>query len=378
MKEMPGERESMEEKKGKPNRKKRKLFAFILLPLLIIMGAVTLYFYLQYEKTHITTDDAFVDGRIHVVASKVGGTVKILHVNDNEFVKRNAVLLQIDPVDYEVNLKETEAVLETERRKLSQIRGSVATAKKQLAELTALLEFARANLELQEANYRLAEVEFKRQEALLEKAVIARDAYDKAKTTYEVTAAQVKAAKQSIKQIEASIETQRALIEQTESGIPPQEAQIQQKEATLKAKQLNVGYTTISAPTDGYITKRTVEVGDQIQVGQPLMSIVPLHHSGIWITANYKETQLKLVRPGQRVKIRADTNPDREFRGRVDSIMAGTGSAFTLLPPENATGNYVKVVQRIPVKIVLDEGADPDHFLRIGMSVTPTILVDSK
>ena len=366
------------EEEGKSNQKKRKIFAFIVLPLVIIVGAVALYFYLQYQKTHITTDDAFVDGRIHVIASKVGGTVKILHINDNQFVKRDAVLIQIDPVDYEVSLKETEAVLETEKRKLSQIRGNVVTAKKQLTELIALLEFARANLELQEANYRLAEVEFKRQEALLAREVVSRDSYDKAKNTYEVTAAQVKAAKYSIKQIEASIETQKALIEQTESAIPPQEGQIQQKEATLKAKQLNVGYTTIYAPTDGYITKRTVEVGDQIQAGQPLMSIVPLNQRGIWITANYKETQLKLVRPGQRVRIKADTNPDREFYGKVDSIMAGTGSAFTLLPPENATGNYVKVVQRVPVKIVLDEGADPDHLLRIGMSVIPTIMVDSK
>ncbi|HVP77061.1 MAG TPA: HlyD family secretion protein [Thermodesulfobacteriota bacterium] len=368
----------MEEDEQKPNRRRRKIFAFILLPFLIIIGAVALYFYLQYEKTHISTDDAFVDGRIHIIASKVAGTVKALHVSDNQFVKKDTILLQIDPVDYDVSLKETQAALEMERSKLYQIRSTVATVKKQLAELAALLEFARANLELQEANYRLAEVQFKRQEVLFEKGVVPKDAYDKAKTTDEVAAAQVKAAKQSIKQLEASLETQATLIRQTESGIPPQGAQIQQKEAALKQKQLNLGYTRISAPTDGYVTKRTVEVGNQIQVGQPLMSIVPLGQFGIWITANYKETQLRLVKAGQKVKIRADTCPDKEFYGRVDSIMAGTGSVFTLLPPENATGNYVKVVQRIPVKIVLDEGTDPDHLLRIGMSVVPTILVHSK
>ena len=368
----------MEEEGQKPNRRKKKIFVFIFFPFLIIIGAVTLYFYLQYEKTHISTDDAFVDGRVHIIASKVAGTVKALNVNDNQFVKKDTLLLQIDPVDYDVSVKGTQAALEMERSKLHQIRSTVATVRKQLVELAALLEFARANLELQEANYRLSEVQFKRQEALFERGVVPRDAYDKAKTSYEVAAAQVKAVKQSIKQIEASIETQTTLIGQTESGIPPQEAQIQQKEAALKEKQLNLGYTKICAPAEGYVTKRTVEVGNQIQVGQPLMAIVPLNQPGVWITANYKETQLTRVKAGQKAKIKADTYPDKEFYGRVDSIMAGTGSAFTLLPPENATGNYVKVVQRIPVKIVLDEGTDPDHLLRIGMSVIPTILVHSK
>jgi membrane fusion protein (multidrug efflux system) len=274
-------------------------------------------------------------------------------------------------------MQEAQAGLETERAKLYQIRATVDTVKKQLAQLTATSEAARANLELQEAIHRQSEIDFKRAETLWKKEVVPKDSYDKAKTNYDVAGAQVKAAKENVKQAEASLETQRALIRQTESGILPQQAAIEQKEATLKTAQLNRGYTKLYSPADGYVTKRTVEVGNQIQVAQPLMSVVPLTQVDVWITANYKETQLERVKPGQRVKITADTYPTKAFYGKVNSVMAGTGSVFTLLPPENATGNFVKVVQRIPVKIDLDERSDPDHLLRIGMSVVPTILVEN-
>lgn len=368
----------MEEKEEKPKQRKRKIFAFIVFPFLMMIGAVILYFYLEYKKTHISTDDAFIDGRIHAIASKVPGTVKALYAKDNQPVKKNDPLLEIDPVDYDVNTREAQAGLEIERHKLYQIHDSVDTVKKKLSELMASLEATRANLELQEATYRQTEVDFRRAEVLWKREVVPKDNYDKAKTNYDVAGAQVKAAKEQVKQTEASIETQKALIKQTESGIPPQQATIQQKEASYKASQLNLGYTKLYAPADGYVTKRTVEVGNQIQVGQPLMAVVPLKQVDVWITANYKETQLERVKPGQKVKIKADTYPNKEFDGKVDSIMAGTGAVFSLLPPENATGNYVKVVQRIPVKIILDEGSDPGHLLRIGMSVVPTILVDSK
>ena len=365
----------MEEKKEKPNQRRKKAVTFILFPVIIVIGAVTLYFYLQYKKTHISTDDAFVDGRVHVIASKVPGTVKIIHIKDNQFVRKGDVILEIDPTDYEVRIKETRAGLETERAKLSEIRDRVDTVKKQLSEIIASLEASRANLELQEAHLRQAEIDFKRAEILLKKEVIPKDQYDRAKTAYEIAVAQVKAAKDRVKQLEASLETQRALIKQTESSLLPQHAQIQQKDAILKGAELNKSYTKIYAPTDGYIAKRSVEIGNQIQPGQSLMAVVPL--DDIWITANYKETQLERVKLGQKVKIKVDTYPGKVFYGKVDSVMAGTGAVFSLFPPENATGSYVKIVQRIPVKIILDQGTDPSHMLRIGMSVVPTILTDS-
>jgi membrane fusion protein (multidrug efflux system) len=366
----------MEERKGNLNQGRKKKLAFILFPTIIMIGGVTLFFYLQYKKTHISTDDAFIDGRVHVIASKVPGTVKVIHIHDNQFVKKNDLILEIDPIDYEVKVREAQAGLEVERTRLSEIRDKVDMVKKQLGEIIASLEAARANLELQEANLQQAEIDFKRAESLFQKQVIPREQYDKTRTAYEVAVAQVKAARERAKQLEASTDTQRALIKQTESGILPQEATIKQKEATLKGVELNKDYTKIYAPSEGYIAKRTVEVGNQIQAGQPLMAVVPL--DDIWITANYKETQLERVKPGQKVEIKVDTYPGKVFYGRVDSIMAGTGAVFSLFPPENATGNFVKVVQRIPIKIILDKEADPNHILRIGMSVIPTILIDSK
>jgi membrane fusion protein (multidrug efflux system) len=161
-----------------------------------------------------------------------------------------------------------------------------------------------------------------------------------------------------------------------EAAVAPQQALIQHREALVEKAKLNLGYTKIPAPASGYVTKRSAEVGNQVQAGQPLLAVVPLAQEQIWITANYKETELKDVKPGQKVEIKVDTYPGKTFRGRVNSIMAGTGSAFSLFPPENATGNYVKIVQRIPVRVSLDEGSDPDHLLRVGMSVVPTIFTE--
>jgi len=364
----------MEENKGKPNNQRKKIIAFILFPIIIIIGAVVLFFYREYKATHISTDDAFVDGRVHVIASKISGTVKAIYVKDNQFVKKGDPILEIDSTDYEVRVKEAQAGLETEKAKLSEIRDKVDTAKKQLTGIIASLEEARANLELQQANLRQAEVDFKRAESLLKKEVIPREQYDKAKTAYDVAIAQVKAAKERIKQLEASLETQKAVIKQTETSLIPQQAQIQQKDAILKGAELSKSYTRIYSSSDGYIAKKSIEIGNQIQPGQSLMAVVPLND--IWITANYKETQLERVKPGQKVKIIVDTYPGKVFYGKVESVQAGTGAVFSLFPPENATGNYVKIVQRIPVKIILDQNTDLSHNLRIGMSVVPTILVE--
>jgi membrane fusion protein (multidrug efflux system) len=165
-------------------------------------------------------------------------------------------------------------------------------------------------------------------------------------------------------------------VKQTEASRATQISTIKEKEAKKDAAQLNYSYTKIYAPVDGYVTKKSVEIGNQIQAGQPVMAVVPLNVGDIYITANYKETQLAKVKPGQKVEFKVDTYPGRKFTGKVDSIMSGTGAIFSLFPPENATGNYVKVVQRIPVKIVLDKDTDKDHILRIGMSVVPTIIVE--
>jgi membrane fusion protein (multidrug efflux system) len=187
----------MEENKGRPNNRRKKVAALIIFPLLIIIGALVLFFYREYKATHISTDDAFVDGRVHVIASKISGTVNSIYIKDNQFVKKGDLILDIDPIDYEVRVKEAKAGLETEIAKLAEIRDKVDTAKKQLTGIIASMEEARANLELQEANLRQAEVDFKRAESLLKKEVIPREQYDKAKTTYDVAGEGCKGAYQT-------------------------------------------------------------------------------------------------------------------------------------------------------------------------------------
>jgi membrane fusion protein (multidrug efflux system) len=359
--------------KDKGNNKRRKISIVVFITIAVI-GAITVYFYLRYKATHISTDDAFVEGHVHRIAAKVSGTVKKINVEDNQFVRKGDILVEIDSADYEVKVSETSAVLGKERSKLSEIEAKIEASRRKLSELNAAIKAAKANLELQEANLKLATIDFNRAQKLYEKEAIPRERYDNAKTAYDVAGSKVKATEEQVKQVEMAVETQKAIIKQAEASRPSQISSIREKEAKLRASELSYGYTRIPAPSDGYITKKTVEAGNQIEAGLPLMAVVPLDN--IWVIANYKETQLEKVRPGQRVKIKVDTYPGKTFKGKVESIMAGSGAVFSLFPPENATGNYVKVVQRIPVKIVLEKNTDPQHILRIGMSVVPTILVE--
>ena len=355
------------------NIHKRKSIVLLVLSIIVIMGVIGVYLYMDYKKTHITTDDAFVAGRIHVIASKVPGTVRAICVSDNQFVKKDDLIMEIDDRDYAVRLNKAESALNAESAKLVEISTKTEVAKKRLSESLFGVESAKANLKLQEANFKQAKTDLKRARKLFKKEIMTEERFEKTKTNYEIAKARLEAARKQLKQSEASLETQKAVIRQTESTFQSQESKVKEKEAIRRAEELKKGYTKIYAPSDGYITKKSVEIGNQVQAGQPLMAIVSL--DDVWINANYKETQLERVKPGQRVKIKVDTYPGKVFKGTVQSIMAGTGSVFSLFPPENATGNYVKVVQRIPVKIVLDKGTDSDHIFRVGMSVVPTIIV---
>ena len=284
--------------------KKKKLILVLIAGLVI--GGIFLAVYVINGFTRIGTDDAYITGRIHNIAPKIPGTIKAVHIEDNQSVKKGDVLVEIDPVDYELKVDE-----------------------------------ARATVGVREATFKQAERDKKRADALYKDEVFSKERYENTSTAYSLAKAQLKAAR-----------------------------------AQLKIAEQNLEYTKIYAPSDGYVTSKAVEEGNQVQPGQPLLAVVAL--DDIWVVANYKETQLKNVRPGQRVQIKVDTYPGKVFTGRVDSIMAGTGAAFSLFPPENALGNYVKVVQRIPVKIVFDKSTDKDQALRIGMSCMPTIITTDR
>ncbi len=361
-----------EEEKQGGNGGRKKIAAAIFVTLGIV-GAVVIFLYLRYKSTHIATDDAFIEAHIHTVASKVPGTVRRVLVDTNQLIRKGDLLVKIDDADLAAGLDEAASRLNADRARLSEATVGVDVAGRRLSELRYHVEAARANLDLQEAGLRQAELDLERAKNLLQKGVIPKERFEKTRTAHDIAAAQVKAARDQVKQAESAEVTQQAVIRQSESALRSQSSVIKQREAGLKAADLQKSYTRIVAPADGYVTKKSVEPGNQVQPGQPLMAVVPLED--VWVTANYKETQLGKVKPGMKVEIKVDTYPGRKFRGKVDSIMAGTGSAFSLFPAENATGNFVKIVQRIPVKIVLDRDADPEHLLRVGMSVEPTIVL---
>ncbi len=334
----------MAEQPSVQNGQKKKKKAFVLVGIAVAVGLLGAYFYTSYSRTHISTDDAFIEGNIHTIAAKISGTIKEIRVDDNQAVKKGDLLVVIDPVDYDMRLKEATSARNVERAKLAEIETRIAAA--------------RATLDAQRANLKLAELDKTRMENLFQQEVVPRDRLDRAQTAYDVAVAQVKASEELLRQAESQLVTQTSTI--------------RQKEAAADIAELNYQYTKVYAPADGYVTKKTAEVGNQVQAGQPLMAVVAL--GDLWVVANYKETELERIRPGQPVKITVDTYPGRTFKGTVDSIMAGTGVSFSLFPAENATGNYVKVVQRIPVKIRFAEGTDQQHVLRVGMSVVPTVL----
>jgi membrane fusion protein (multidrug efflux system) len=355
------------------NKLKGRLGLIVLaVAIVIIVGGF--YTYQHYRNTHISTEDAYVTGRIHTIASKVPGTVKNLLAQDNQYVKEKDKLLEIDDQDYSVKVRESESTVGAEKARFQEISSRAEVARKQLVELNFRVESVKANLKLQTVNLKQSEIDLKRMERLFAKKIIADEQYEKAKTAYDGNLALVEAAKEQLSQAQAALDTQAALIKQMEAAQTSQKSSVKQKQETLEADRLKKSYTIIYAPSSGYVTKKSVEEGNQIQAGQPLMAVVEL--GDVWIIANYKETQLERVKLGQKVVIGVDSYPGKKFSGKVESIMAGTGAAFSLFPPENATGNYVKVVQRVPVKIVLDPGTDPNKLLRVGMSVEPVILVE--
>ncbi len=322
----------------------------LVLVLLLFIGAGVYYW--QHLHTFVSTDDAYVYGYMGVISARVPGRVAQVSVDDNQFVKPGQVLATLEPQDYETALAQAEANLGKLRQDMAEKYVKVSTSQAKLAEA--------------EANLKLAVTDKARYTALYERRTIPKQTLDNVDTRYRVNQALVSRYKGEIKEALAAIGGSTSL---------PLDEQPTIKEARAKLEQarLNLQYTKVTAKLTGYITRRQVEAGNWVQPGQPLMMLVPLEVNQLWIQANYKETELTHVYIGQPARVRVDTYPGVEFHGRVDSIMSGTGSAFSLLPSENATGNWVKVVQRIPVKIALYPPFPDNRPLRIGMSTEVTI-----
>jgi membrane fusion protein, multidrug efflux system len=324
------------------------LVAVAVLLLAAIFPAIKYY---RYFNSHVSTDDAYVDGSVGLISSRITGTVVKVFVEDNWRVKAGDTLLELDPSDYQVQVNGAEAQLERARQTVDQ--------------LYAQVEAARSGLKLAESQLTEARIDYNRARQLKAQGVVSSDYYDHATTALRVALATQGLANHQLMQAEA------ALGANGEDHSHYDRPVVQQAEAALQAAKLYLSYTVIKAPFDGMVTRKSVHVGHRVEAGQPLMALVPVR--GLYITANYKETQLTKVRVGQPAEIEADIYPGYIYRAHVDSISIGTGSAFALLPPENATGNWVKVVQRIPVKIVLDQAEPADKPLRMGLSVEVTI-----
>jgi membrane fusion protein (multidrug efflux system) len=322
----------------------------VIVLVLLMIGAGVGYWY--YLHVFVYTDDAYVDGYVGMAASRIPGRVAKVLVNDNDFVEPGHLLLTLEPQDFEAAMAQAEGNLGRLRQDLAQDYVKVSTSRAKIAEA--------------EANFHLAGTDQARYSALYERHTIAKQTLDNVNTRYLVNQALVDRYRREMQEALAAIGGS--------TGIPMEEQPaIKEAKARLEQAKLNLGYTRITAKISGYVTKRQVEVGNWVQPGQPLMIVVPLKYPQLWIQANYKETQLTNVYIGQPAEVDVDTYPGVKFKGRVDSIMSGTGSAFSLLPPENATGNWVKVVQRIPVKIVLLPPIPENRPLRLGMSTEVTI-----
>ena len=378
----------------------------ILIAVIVFVVLVGGFFFWRYLGSYESTDDAQVDAHLYPVSARVSGYVIKVNVDDNQFVQKGAVLVEIDPKDYQVAVEQAKANLASAEATAQSMNidvpiTSVNTAS-QLKFTTSGVEDAgagitnaekrysasQAELEAAEANDVKAQDDLRRYKALVGKQEVAEQVYDQALAAAKASTANVAAARDNVAAAEQAVQQARSRLGQSEASrqsaeTGPQQvssiqarahaaiADVQQKRAALEQAQLNLQYTQIVAPISGEVNKSVV-VGMNVQPGQQLLTVVPLEE--VWITANFKETQLRDMKVGQKSEIHVDSS-GLTFKGHVDSIAGATGPLFSLLPPENATGNYVKIVQRIPVKIVLDPGENKDHQLRPGMNVVPDVYI---
>lgn len=342
---------------AKPKRSRRRLIILGAVGALLLAGGA---FWYVSNAGYETTDDATIEAHVIQVSPKISAHVKAVHFDDNYQVKRGDLLIELDPRDFKVSLASAEANLASAQSKLTE-----AEAQQKVAE--AGVGQAKADLTSAQATSEDAQADLSRNERLYQTHVIDRREYD-------ASIAQGKTAAANVESAAKKVTSQEAQIRLTLAQYITASAEEKQAEARLEQAQLQLSYTKIFAPFDGRVTKKSIEPGNYVQPGQTLFSLVPPE---VWVIANFKETQLKRMQVGQPVSIRVDAIPGKEFRAHVESFQIGTGGRFTLLPPENATGNFVKVVQRVPVKIVFDEPATELERLWAGESVEPKVDVRS-
>ena len=374
---------------------------------LVILVAV--FFLWRYLASYESTDDAQIDGHVNAVSARVSGHVLKLNVQDNQYVEKGTVLVEIDPADYEVAVAQARAEYQDAQAQAnaaginipinnvstsSQVSGAQAGVSGAQAGIAAAQQqygAAKSQVAEAEANNTKAQNDLARYKLLIDKQEISQQQYDQAVDSAQAAAASLQAARANADAYAAQIKAAQSKLEQANADLrtagnrthtmdfiraraESAQAIASQKKAVLDQAELNLQYTKVVAPVSGAVSNRTVEVGQNVQPGQVMLMVIPLDEENLWVTANFKETQLKNIKPGQAAEIEVDAT-GKTYKGHVDSIAGASGDRFSLLPAENATGNYVKVVQRVPVKIVFDKGEIKQHELRPGMSAEPKVRI---
>lgn len=385
-------------------KSRRRWPILVVILILIALGVLAWRHYAGW----VSTDDAEIEGYIYPISARIAGHVTNVAVENTQYVEKGTVLVQLDPTDYQVavdhakaQLANAEAAAEGARvgvpitsvntqTQVHSAQADVENAEAGIAAAEKQFQATQARLQEAEANNVVAQDNLRRYSTLVAKQEISRQDYDQATAAAKASAAAVAAAEATAAAAEQQVAQAKSRLTQSHAELryahtgPDQlrvirarsdaaAAQVEAAEAALHQAELNMQYTTIVAPVSGIIGKRTVVVGENVSPGQALMAVVP--NDLLWVTADFKETQLRHMRVGQHVKIHVDAY-GRDYNGHVDGIAGATGVQFSLLPPENATGNYVKVVQRVPVRILFEPGQDPNHLLRVGMSVEPDVKVN--
>jgi membrane fusion protein, multidrug efflux system len=390
----------------RPSRAKSSGFRIAIVIAIIVLLVIGFFAY-RYFTSYESTDDAQIDGHINSVSARISGHVIKLNVQDNQYVAAGTVLVEIDPADYQLAYDKAKADYADAQAaalaagvnvpiasistsgQMSATEADVNSARAGIEVALHQYQAAKAQLQQAEANDVKAQNDLGRYKQLISKQEISQQQFDQAVAAAQASSAGVEAARATVDAAQQQVTQAQGKLVQAQSNwatarTAPRQmqvtraraasavAQVQRMKANLDQAQLNMQYTKVVAPVNGIVSDRTVEVGQNVAPGQELMKVINL--DDIWVTANFKETQLRDMKAGQRVVIDVDAN-GRKYYGRVDSIAGASGARFSLLPPENATGNYVKVVQRIPVRIDLDPGSNKDHQLRPGMSVTPKVQI---
>lgn len=348
-----------------PERKRPGKKPLIILAIVVIVMIIVGFYFWFTSRNIETTDDAFTEADAVTIAPKASGYVTKLLVTDNQRVKKGDLLVVIDPQDNQAQRDQAQAQLGLATAQLHQAQAQLALSRVQYP---AQKDQALAQQAKAEANFLNAQEDYKRQRGVDPRATSQRN--------IDAASAQLRSAKAELESAKAQVEVASQIqlqIRQQETNVEARQQQVEQAKAQLNTANLNLSYTEVRAPYDGFVTKRNVQVGTLVQAGSSLFSLVS---PNVWITANFKESQLERMNPGDKVTISVDAWPDMKLEGHVDSIQMGSGSRFSTFPSENATGNYVKIVQRVPVKIVIDKGLDPNKPLPLGLSVEPEVTVE--